>query len=160
MFLDYTDTVELLRKTMAEIIERKSRWYAATDPDMYTDFLKLYLNLSNNVTDWQLLGNGVARDIWARYFAEDTFAANFILSVTTELLQRSFNDEDSKVAFITTFASNIVSLHDERTAIPRESLFLIPKLQTGIDTLSANIWLLPIYIMHTLTVRLPDPKRR
>lgn len=159
MFMDHTDTVEQIRKVTEEIFERKAAWYLATDAENYEQFLSLCLNLSCNLTPWQLLGANVARDVWNRFFADNAMAANFILNTTLEILQRCFNDQESKAVFIETFASNVVSIHDERTAIPRETLTMIPPAQAAVNTLSANIWLLPIFMMHTLKFRLPSPKK-
>jgi hypothetical protein len=149
MQLDYIDTVERLREVTTEIVERKSRWYKRTSPDSLEWFLHLCMSL-NGISGWQMLGRGMAKDIWMKYFANDPDAANFILATTNEISQRSFACAGAKESFVETFTWNIVSINDTKTAIPRESLAMIPTPEVAKDTLNANIWLLPIFIFQML----------
>lgn len=148
MYKNHIETVELMRKIVAEYLSSRLRVFGQEDADLKQELTALVLALKYNVTTWQLLGRDAAKDVWNKYFRDRPDNINFLMNLTVELQQRAFEDDAERAIFLKFFALNITYIHDTKSAIPKEAMAMIPVPEVAQETLQANIWLLPIFILQ------------
>lgn len=159
MYKSHTETVELMRKIVGEYLTSRLHTFGQDDSELKLELSRLVISLKYDVTTWQLLGRDGAKQLWNKYFRDMPDNINFLMNLTMELQQRSFEDDADRSAFLKFFSLNLSYIHDKKSAIPKEVMSMIPDPDVAQETLQANIWLLPIFILQMIDI-VPIQERR
>lgn len=159
MYKSHIETVELMRKIVGDYLTSRLRIFGQDDAELKQELIRLVVALKYDVTTWQLLGQNMAKQLWNKYFKDLPDNINFLMNLTLELQQRSFEDDAERSEFLKFFSLNLSYIHDKKSAIPKEAMSMIPDPDVAQETLQANVWLLPIFILQMIDI-VPFTERR
>lgn len=159
MYKSHIETVELMRKIVGDYLTSRLRIFGQDDAELKQELIRLVVALKYDVTTWQLLGQNMAKQLWNKYFKDMPDNINFLMNLTLELQQRSFEDDAERSEFLKFFSLNLSYIHDKKSAIPKEAMSMIPDPDVAQETLQANVWLLPIFILQMIDI-VPFTERR